>query len=80
MRTIRDREKKEVDFVLVKDNEPIALFEAKKSETGMSKSGRFYGEKLRNPLFRIVQEARKCEALPGNCFAIPATNFLMLTG
>lgn len=55
-------------------------FETKKSEAGMSKSGRFYGEKLRNSLFRIVQEARKCKAFPGNCFVIPAANFLMLTG
>ncbi len=30
---IRDREKREVDFVLVKDNQPVCLFEAKESVT-----------------------------------------------
>ena len=80
VRYVRDREKREVDFVIVKDNEPVALFEAKKSESVISKQERFYSEKLNIPLFRIVQEAEKCEAFPGNCFVIPASNFLMLAG
>ena len=80
VRYIRDREKREVAFVIVKDKEPIALFEAKKNESGISKQERFYSEKLNLPLFRIVQEAEKCEAFPGNCFVIPASNFLMLAG
>jgi predicted AAA+ superfamily ATPase len=80
VRYIRDREKREVDFVIVKDNEPIALFEAKKSESGISKRERFYCEKMNIPLFRIVQETGKCEAFPGNCFVIPASSFLMLAG
>jgi hypothetical protein len=80
IRYIRDREKREVDFVLVKDNEPIALFEAKESDTRINKSGRFYIKKLGIPLFQIVQKARKIEMFPGNAFVIPASNFLMLTG
>ena len=80
VRYIRDREKREVDFVIVKDNEPVALFESKKSESGISKRERFYSEKLNIPLFRIVQEAARCETFPGNCFVIPASNFLMLAG
>jgi hypothetical protein len=36
IRYIRDREKREVDFTLGKDNKPVALFEAKESETGIS--------------------------------------------
>lgn len=77
---IRDKEKREVDFVLVKDNEPVALFEAKESSSSISKPGKFYSKKLNIPLFQIVYKANKIEAFPGNCFIIPASNFLMLTG
>jgi len=77
---IRDKEKREVDFVLVKDNTPIALFEAKESDSSISKPGKFYSKKMNIPLFQIVHKAQKVEAFPGNCFVIPASNFLMLTG
>jgi len=77
---IRDKEKREVDFALVKDNEPVALFEAKESDSSINKSGRFYSKKLNIPVFQIVHKAKKVEAFPGNCFVIPASNFLMLTG
>jgi len=77
---IRDKEKREVDFVLVKDDTPLALFEAKESDSSISKPGRFYSKKMNIPLFQIVHKAKKVEAFPGNCFVIPASNFLMLTG
>jgi len=80
IRYIRDREKREVDFTLVKDNEPIALFEAKESGTGIDKSGMFYSKKMGIPLFQIVHKTEKVEAFPGKCFIIPGSNFLMLTG
>jgi uncharacterized protein len=77
---IRDKEKREVDFVLVKDSKPVALFEAKEGESSISKSGKFFSKKLNIPLFQIVRKTRKVEAFPGNCFVVPASNFLMLTG
>ena len=77
---IRDREKREVDFVLVKDSDPVALFEAKESDSDISRSGAFYARKLEIPLYQIVHRAGKVQAFPGDCFVIPAANFLMLTG
>jgi len=77
---IRDKEKRKVDFALAKDNELVALFEAKESDSGISKPGKFYSKKMNIPLFQIVHKAKKVEAFPGNCFVIPASNFLMLTG
>lgn len=32
------------------------------------------------PFYQIVHKAEKIEEFPGNCFIIPAKNFLMLTG
>jgi len=80
IRYFRDREKREVDFVLVRDNHPVCLFEAKDSDTNISKAGRFYGEKLNIPFYQIVHNAGKVETFPENCFVIPATNLFMLTG
>ena len=77
---IRDKEKREVDFVLVKNNEPAALFEAKVSDAGISKPGKLFSNKLNILLFQIVQKATRVEAFRENRFVIPAPNFLMLTG
>ena len=77
---IRDREKREVDYVLVKNGTPLCLFEAKEKDSDISPAGRFYSERLSVPFYQIVNKASKVEAFPGNCFVIPASNFLMLAG
>ncbi len=77
---IRDTAKREVDFVLVKDNKPLALFEAKESEHEISPAGRYFSRTLNLPYYQIVRDLEKPEAFPGNCFLIPASSFLMLTG
>jgi hypothetical protein len=77
---IRDKEKREVDFTLIKDNKPMALFEAKEGDSEISPSGRYFGKRLGIPLYQIVHGLGRCEAFPGNCFKIPASTFLMLTG
>jgi predicted AAA+ superfamily ATPase len=77
---IRDKEKREVDFVLIKDNKPMALFETKEGDSEISPSGRYFGKRLGIPLYQIVHRFGRCEAFPGNCFKIPASKFLMLTG
>ena len=80
IRYLRDREKREIDFVLVKDNHPVCLFETKEGHGGIGKAGRFYGEKLNIPFYQIVRNASEVETFPGKCFILPASNFLLLTG
>ena len=80
LRYIRDREKREVDFVLVKDSDPVALFEAKVGGSTIDKSGRYFCERLNVPLFQVVLKSRKVEEFPGRCFIIPASDFFMLAG
>jgi uncharacterized protein len=77
---IRNREKREIDFVMVRDNEPIALFEAKEADTEISKTGIYFGRQLGIPYYQIVRNCQKVEIFPDNCAVIPAINFLMLTG
>jgi hypothetical protein len=77
---IRNKEKQEVDFVLVKNGKPVALFEAKESDSGISKAGLYFGKQLSLPFFQVVRHCQKVEAFPGNCAVIPAASFLMITG
>lgn len=77
---IRNKEKQEIDFVLVKNNKPVALFEAKESDGNISKAGSYFSRQLSLPYFQIVRNDQKVEIFPGNCAVIPATNFLMLAG
>jgi predicted AAA+ superfamily ATPase len=77
---IRDKEKREVDFVLIKDNKPMALFETKEGDSGINPSGRYFTKRLGIPLYQIARRPGRCEAFPDNCFKIPASRFLMLTG
>jgi len=77
---IRDREKREIDFVLVKNGTPLCLFEAKEENTDISPAGSYFSERLAVPFYQIVNKARRVEELPGNRFVIPAPNFLMLAG
>lgn len=77
---IRDKEKREVDFILVKDNDPLALFEAKRGGTVDMGSGRRFAAMLGAPFFGIAAKAEKPESFPGNCYSMPASMFFMLSG
>lgn len=77
---IRDREKREVDFVLVKDKKPIALIEAKKSDSRMSRSGKYYNNLLNVPIYQVVLNAKKVEVFPDNNYVIPALHFMLIAG
>jgi hypothetical protein len=69
---IRNKEKQEVDFVLVKNGKPVALFEARESDGDISKARLCLGKHLSVPYFPIVRRCQKAEAFSGNCGVIPA--------
>jgi hypothetical protein len=77
---VRDKEKREVDFILVKDKKPLALFEAKMTDSEISRSGKYFSSKLSIPFYQIVCHLGMPEEYPGNCFKLPAASFLMLVG
>ena len=47
---LRDKEKREVDFVLVRDKKPVMLVEAKFSDVNLASSLLYYQEKLNVPI------------------------------
>lgn len=77
---IRDKEKREADFVLEKDNAPMALFEAKMGDTVDFGNGRRFVTMLDVPFHGIAAQGEKPEAFLGNCFALPAATLFMLAG
>lgn len=80
LRYIRDKEKREVDFAVVRDNRPLALFEAKTGDDPVHPSGKYFAKRLGIPFYQVSPRHERVETFPENCFKIPASNFLLLTG
>jgi uncharacterized protein len=80
IRYVRDREKREVDFLLVKNGDPVCLIEAKRGDEKISAHGRYFAARLEVPFHQIVLNADAAEAFPENCFLLPATAFFMVAG
>jgi hypothetical protein len=80
LRYVRDKEKREVDFLVVRDGRPWFLVEAKLRDTALSPSlGRFQGRLKAAHAFQVVVELPYVDA---DCFArhepvvVPARTFL----
>ncbi|MBI1909572.1 MAG: ATP-binding protein [Deltaproteobacteria bacterium] len=58
---LRDREKREVDFVVVRDSRPLLLVECKWSDTNFSPSLLYYQERLKVPVaVQLVHQRGVC--------------------
>ncbi|MHC5039670.1 MAG: ATP-binding protein [Planctomycetota bacterium] len=78
---LRDKEKREVDFVVVRDGEPWFLVEAKTSDAPLNRSLEYFQESLGAPFaFQIaVKDAyvdADCFASPRGPLKVPAKTFL----
>jgi predicted AAA+ superfamily ATPase len=58
LRMLRTKEQKEVDFVLVIDEEPVQMIEVKLSDAAMSKPLRYFYEKYEIPAVLLVKNLR----------------------
>jgi len=78
---LRDKEQREVDFVVVRDSKPWFLVETKSNDDRLSPSLEYYQDQLNAPLaFQVVLEA---DFVKADCFAagdrpmvVPARTFL----
>ena len=67
---LRDKEKHEVDFLVVRDGKPWFLAEVKHHEESVSPALKFYQDQLKAPFaFQLVIDADYVDA---NCFARPS--------
>jgi len=78
---LRDKGKREVDFVVIRDRKPWMLVEAKKSEEDISASLAHFQKQTRAPYaFQVVLDSAyvdaDCFAHPGPPIVVPARTFL----
>jgi len=78
---LRDKEKREVDFVVVRDGKPWFLVEVKQSEKSVSGPLKYYQDQIKAPFsFQVVIEAdyvdADCFVKPRGPLVVPAKTFL----
>lgn len=78
---LRDKEKREVDFLVVRDGEPWFLAEAKHRDESLSSSLKRFQEQVDAPFaFQVTVDAgyveADCFAKPGDPLIVPARTFL----
>jgi predicted AAA+ superfamily ATPase len=78
---LRDKEKREVDFVVIRDGDPWFLVEVKHRDASLSPSLKYFQDQIKAPFaFQVIVEADYVDA---DCFArrrgpvtVPASTFL----
>jgi predicted AAA+ superfamily ATPase len=80
LRYLRNLQGREVDFLLIKDNQPFALFEAKLSDPEPSASGAYFKDRLQIPYFQVVEDFDGVETWPDRKYVVAAFRLLSLLG
>ena len=78
---VRDREKREVDFLITDRHKAYALIECKLRAEGIDSSLRYFSSKLKpKHALQVVREPQRGESLSafGEILSVPATVFLSL--
>ena len=72
---LRDQDRREIDFVITKGLKPVALIEAKLSETSWQSSLDYYARKLNIPSFIVTQEG-VCRRINDSKWILPFAQFM----
>jgi predicted AAA+ superfamily ATPase len=80
LRYVRNQQGKEVDFLIVKDQQPLVLFEVKENENKPAKAGTYFQKLLQTPYFQVVGNFDSVEAYPNQQYVIAAWRLLCLAG
>lgn len=65
LRYLRTKEKREVDFALIVDNEPVRMIEVKLSDAAISPSLRYFHQKYGIPALQLVRHLRHEQVVDG---------------
>lgn len=65
LKTLRTKEKKEVDFVLVVENKPVSLLEVKLSDADISPTLRYFHKKYGIPAVQLVKNLQLEQVIDG---------------
>jgi predicted AAA+ superfamily ATPase len=77
LRFVRDRDRREVDFLMVKNNKPWFLVECKLSETSFSENLRYFSQRLDVPGIQLVLKENIFKQ-EGKLLLVSAENWLTL--
>ena len=80
LRYLRNKEGREIDFLIIKNQKPFALFESKKSDKNMSKSGIYFSEMLKIPYYQFVWDEDIIESYANHKYILSAWRFFGLLG
>ena len=80
LRYIRNHQGREVDFLLIKNNQPFALLEAKETNSEPAPSGSYFGNRLQVPYYQVVEHFDDVEAWPDRRYVVAASRLLSLLG
>ncbi len=65
LKTLRTKEKKEVDFVLVVENKPVSMLEVKLSDTDISPTLRYFHKRYGIPAIQLVKNLQLEQVVDG---------------
>lgn len=80
LRYVRNKEKEEIDFLIIKNNKPFALLEAKENEIDIPKAAHYFNRALKVPYYQLVNNTDIIEEYPDNKYVVSAWRFLGITG
>jgi predicted AAA+ superfamily ATPase len=80
LRYVRNQRGQEVDFLIIKDQQPICLFEVKEKVTRPTTSGTYFQKMLQIPYFQVVGEYDGIETHPHQQYVVAAWRMLALLG
>lgn len=80
LRYVRNKQGYETDFIIIKDQKPFALFESKKSDVNIAKSGVYFSEMLKIPYYQLVWNQDAVESYSKDRYVISAWRFFGLLG
>ncbi len=75
LRFIRDTDKREIDFVVIKNKKPIFSVECKTGEKGISPHIRYFRDRTNIPKFYQVHLGKKDALIEGNIRILPILKF-----
>lgn len=79
LRYIRNKNKEEIDFIIVKDRKPFALFEAKTKETDIPSHATKFALALKVPYYQVLSLGHDVQVMGEGRYVIPAWRLFMLT-
>ena len=65
LKSLRTKEKKEVDFVLVVENEPVSMLEVKLSDADISPTLRYFHKRYGIPAIQLVKNLQLEQVVDG---------------